>query len=244
MLDSNEFKLKPLVIAIDGYSSCGKSTLAKDVAVALGLQYVDTGAMYRAVTLYFLQNNFSIPDEQSTDSLAHILRNISVSFKFNALTNKSEITLNGQFVDDEIRSMKVSDSVSKVSALKEVRTFLIEQQQAMGSNGGVVMDGRDIGTAVFPDADLKFFMTAKPEIRAQRRFDELKNKNIIITFEAVLENIEQRDYLDTTRKIHPLIKAPDAIVLDNSNMSRKTQLEFVLNTVQKLQSVSTNTNQQ
>ncbi|HQV00584.1 MAG: (d)CMP kinase [Bacteroidia bacterium] len=228
---------RKLVIAIDGYSSCGKSTLAKDVALALQIKYVDSGAMYRAVALYFIENHIHIPTEQSTQSVASVLQKINLDFFFNHALQQFEITLNGKFVEHEIRSMHVADVVSNVSALKEVRSFLIAKQQELGSNGGVVMDGRDIGTAVFPNADLKFFMTAKPEIRAQRRLKELQNKNLQVSFEEVLANLHQRDLLDTTRKTNPLTCAADAIVIDNSHLTRQEQLQIVLDKVRNLQTV-------
>lgn len=218
------------VIAIDGYSSCGKSTLAKALAVKLGLNYIDSGSMYRAVALYFLQNNFEIPNADNYDATAvkKLLDAIDITFKFDVDSQHSVIYLNGENVENKIRSMNVSENVSKVSSIKEVRQRMVAMQQKLGYEGGIVMDGRDIGTAVFPDADLKIFMTADENIRATRRMEELTAKGVNVTFDEVLKNIAERDYLDTTRKENPLVKADDAIVLDNTNLNRDQQLEFVL----------------
>lgn len=226
------------VIAIDGYSSCGKSTLAKAVANRLGLNYVDSGAMYRAVAFYFLENNIPIPDVNHYDSklLTEQLANIHINFVLDISTLKSEVHLNNRNIENEIRSMKVSDAVSKISSLKEVRHQMIALQKKMGESGGLVMDGRDIGTAVFPDADLKIFMTADPKVRAQRRMDELKSKNVVVTFDEVMKNLTQRDLMDTTRKENPLVKADDAIVLDNTFLTREEQMELVL---QKIDCINT-----
>lgn len=218
------------VIAIDGYSSCGKSTLAKAVANRLGLRYVDSGAMYRAVAFYFLENNIPVPDVKDYDSklLTEQLANIHINFVLDISTLKSEVHLNNKNIENEIRSMKVSEAVSKVSSLKEVRHQMIALQKKMGESGGLVMDGRDIGTAVFPNADLKIFMTADPKVRAQRRMDELKSKNVAVTFDEVMKNLTERDLMDTTRKENPLVKANDAIVLDNTFLTREEQMELVL----------------
>lgn len=226
------------VIAIDGYSSCGKSTLAKAVANRLGLNYVDSGAMYRAVAFYFLENNIPIPDVNHYDSklLTEQLANIHINFVLDISTLKSEVHLNNRNIENEIRSMKVSETVSKISSLKEVRHQMIALQKKMGESGGLVMDGRDIGTAVFPDADLKIFMTADPKVRAQRRMDELKSKNVVVTFDEVMKNLTQRDLMDTTRKENPLVKADDAIVLDNTFLTREEQMELVL---QKIDCINT-----
>lgn len=226
------------VIAIDGYSSCGKSTLAKAVANRLGLNYVDSGAMYRAVAFYFLENNIPIPDVNNYDSklLTEQLANININFVLDISTLKSEVHLNSKNIENEIRSMKVSDAVSSISSLKEVRHQMIALQKKMGEAGGIVMDGRDIGTAVFPKADLKIFMTADPKVRAQRRMDELKSKNISVTFDEVMKNLSQRDLMDTTRKENPLVKADDAIVLDNTFLTREEQMELVL---QKIDCINT-----
>jgi len=218
---------KNLVIAIDGYSSCGKSTLAKALAKKLGFIYVDSGAMYRAVTLFFLINKIDITnDDQVADALQHIELN------FHSRDYESHITLNGEEVSDEIRLMPVSENVSEVSAHKIVRHEMVKQQQRMGKSKNIVMDGRDIGTTVFPDAPIKFFMTADPKIRAERRFKELENKgNNTTTLEEVFENLAHRDYADTTRKESPLVRADDAIILDNTNLTQEEQLAFALEKV-------------
>ncbi|TCD04386.1 (d)CMP kinase [Pedobacter frigidisoli] len=221
---------KNLVIAIDGYSSCGKSTLAKALAKKLGFVYVDSGAMYRAVTLYFLRNKIDISDDNAvTDALQHIELN------FHSRDYESHITLNGEEVSDEIRLMPVSENVSEVSAHKIVRHEMVKQQQRMGKSKSIVMDGRDIGTTVFPDAPLKFFMTADPKIRAERRFKELESKgNNETTLEEVFENLAHRDYADTTRKESPLVRADDAIILDNTDLTQEEQLAFALEKVESL----------
>ncbi|GGH19538.1 MULTISPECIES: (d)CMP kinase [Pedobacter] len=218
---------KNLVIAIDGYSSCGKSTLAKALAKKLGFIYIDSGAMYRAVTLYFLRNNINVADDaQVADALQHIELN------FHSRDYESHITLNGEEVSDEIRLMPVSENVSEVSAHKLVRHEMVKQQQRMGKSKNIVMDGRDIGTTVFPDAPVKFFMTADPKIRAERRFKELESKgNNTTTLEEVFENLAHRDYADTTRKESPLVRAEDAIILDNTDLTQQEQLDFALEKV-------------
>jgi len=213
-----------LVIAIDGYSSCGKSTLAKALAKKLGFIYVDSGAMYRAVTLYFLRNHIDVTDDAKVeDALQHIELN------FHSRDYESHITLNGEEVSDEIRLMPVSENVSEVSAHRIVRHEMVKQQQRMGRSKNIVMDGRDIGTTVFPHAPVKFFMTADPKIRAERRFKELESKgNNDTTLEEVFENLAHRDYADTTRKESPLIRAEDAIILDNTDLTQEEQLTFAL----------------
>ncbi|MFC1222836.1 (d)CMP kinase [Pedobacter sp. BG31] len=218
---------KNLVIAIDGYSSCGKSTLAKALAKKLGFIYVDSGAMYRAVTLYFLRNSINVSnDTQVEDALQHIELN------FHSRDYESHITLNGEEVSDEIRLMPVSENVSEVSAHKIVRHEMVKQQQRMGKSKNIVMDGRDIGTTVFPNAPVKFFMTADPKIRAERRFKELESKgNNATTLEEVFENLAHRDYADTTRKESPLVRADDAIILDNTDLTQQEQLDFALERV-------------
>jgi cytidylate kinase len=218
---------KNLVVAIDGYSSCGKSTLAKALAKQLGFIYIDSGAMYRAVTLYFLRNNIDVLDDrQVTDAIQHIELN------FQSKDYESHITLNGEEVSDEIRQMPVSESVSYVSANRLVRQEMVRQQQRMGKSKNIVMDGRDIGTTVFKDAKVKLFMTADPKIRAERRFKELKSKGDTSTsLEDVFENIAHRDYADTTRTESPLVRADDAIILDNTNLSEAEQLTFALKVV-------------
>ncbi|MFD2288550.1 (d)CMP kinase [Pedobacter petrophilus] len=221
---------KNLVIAIDGYSSCGKSTLAKALAKKLGFIYVDSGAMYRAVTLYFLRNNIDANNDAAViDALQHIELN------FHSRDYESHITLNGEEVSDEIRLMPVSQNVSEVSAHKIVRHEMVKQQQRMGKSKSIVMDGRDIGTTVFPHSPLKFFMTADPKIRAERRFKELESKgNNLTTLEEVFENLAHRDYADTTRKESPLVRADDAIILDNTNLTQEEQLNFAIAKVEPL----------
>ncbi|WAC39202.1 (d)CMP kinase [Pedobacter sp. SL55] len=219
---------KNIVVAIDGYSSCGKSTLAKALAKKLGFIYIDSGAMYRAITLYFLRNNVDLENHDAiVDALQHIELN------FHSKDYESHITLNGEEVSDEIRLMPVSEAVSPVSAIKEVRKEMVKQQQRMGKSKNIVMDGRDIGTAVFPDAQIKFFMTADPKIRAERRFKEMQAKgDNSITLEEVFENLAHRDYADTTREESPLTRAEDAIILDNTDITEAEQLTFALEKVQ------------
>ncbi len=219
---------KNLVVAIDGYSSCGKSTLAKALAKKLGFIYIDSGAMYRAITLYFLRNNVDLENHDAIiDALQHIELN------FHSKDYESHITLNGEEVSDEIRLMPVSEAVSPVSAIKEVRREMVKQQQRMGKSKNIVMDGRDIGTAVFPDAQVKFFMTADPKIRAERRYNEMLSKgDTSVTLEEVFENIAHRDYADTTREESPLTRAEDAIILDNTDITEEEQLAFALDKVQ------------
>ncbi|RZL16953.1 MAG: (d)CMP kinase [Pedobacter sp.] len=218
---------KNLVIAIDGYSSCGKSTLAKALAKQLGFIYIDSGAMYRAVTLYFLRNNIDVQnEEQVNDAICHIELN------FHSRDYESHITLNGEEVSEEIRQMPVSESVSYVSANKFVRQEMVKQQQRMGKSKNIVMDGRDIGTTVFKDAQVKLFMTADPKIRAERRFKEMQSKGDFNTsLEEVFENIAHRDYADTTRIESPLVRAEDAIILDNTDLSPEEQLAFAMKEV-------------
>ena len=219
---------KKIIIAIDGFSSCGKSTLAKALAARLGYNFIDSGGMYRAITLYFLQNAVNLKDHSA---ILDALPNIHLSFVFNENTQKSDICLNDENVEHLIRDMLVAEKVSEVAAIKEVRSFAVAQQKRMGKKKGIVMDGRDIGTVVFPDAELKLFMTASPEIRVKRRFEELYETNPNITLEEVKHNIELRDYIDTTREESPLRQAADAIVLDNSYLTREEQLEKVLKIV-------------
>jgi cytidylate kinase len=223
-------------IAIDGYSSCGKSTLAKALARELKYMFVDSGAMYRAVTLYFLENNISIPslqNESNNSLLNSYLDKIFINFEKNLSNDSYEVCLNGRNVEKEIRQINVSSNVSTISTLKEVRQKLVLLQQQLGKNKGVVMDGRDIGTVVFPDADIKIFMTAEINERAHRRFKELSDKNIQTTLEEVKENIRQRDYDDTHRNESPLVKAKDAITLDNTNLTQQESLKFVLDIFNK-----------
>jgi cytidylate kinase len=220
--------INKITIAIDGFSSTGKSTLAKQLAQQLGYIYVDTGAMYRAVAFFAMQNHCISVDSFNKVELVNHLKNISLEFKFNNELGFAEMYLNGQNVEKEIRTIEVSAYVSKVAEVSEVRSKLVEQQQEMGKNKGIVMDGRDIGTVVFPDAELKIFMTASAATRAQRRFDELVQKGDAVTYEEVLKNVEERDYIDTHRKDSPLAMAEDAVEIDNSHLSREEQFQVVL----------------
>lgn len=223
--------INKITIAIDGFSSTGKSTLAKQLAQQLGYIYVDTGAMYRAVAFFAMQNQYISVDSFNKVELVNHLKNISLEFKFNNELGFAEMYLNGQNVEKEIRTIEVSAYVSKVAEVSEVRSKLVEQQQEMGKNKGIVMDGRDIGTVVFPDAELKIFMTASAATRAQRRFDELVLKGDAVTYEEVLKNVEERDYIDTHRKDSPLVMAEDAVEIDNSHLSREEQFQVVLDLV-------------
>lgn len=222
-------KEKKIIVAIDGYSSTGKSTIAKELARKLKYLYVDTGAMYRAITLYAMRQGYVDKEFLNKEALVNDLKNVVLSFKFNERLKYGEIYLNGKKVEKEIRKMEVSKLVSKVSTILEVRTKLVEQQRKMGLNKGLVMDGRDIGTVVFPEAELKLFMTASPEKRAQRRYTELLNKGLKVTYAEVLENVQERDRIDSTRTNSPLKKAEDAIEFDNSNMGLKEQYKRVFN---------------
>lgn len=217
-----------IIIAIDGHSSCGKSTIAKAVAVRFGYVFIDSGAMYRAVTLFALRRNLikdGVVDEQK---LIKLLPEIKIEFRYNPEKQKSDTYLNGENVEDEIRQLPVSQNVSPVATIAEVRAEMVRQQQEMGKNKGIVMDGRDIGTVVFPEAELKLFVTASAEIRAQRRFDELTAKGEAVSYAEILQNVQERDRIDSTREASPLKKAADALVLDNSNMGRDEQLEWVV----------------
>ena len=225
---------KKITIAIDGFSSTGKSTLAKQLANHLGYVYVDTGAMYRAVTLFAMQNGYINPDTFDKQSLINNLSFIKLNFEFNANVGFAEMYLNGVNVENEIRTIEVSNFVSKVAEVSEVRSKLVEQQQEMGKGKGIVMDGRDIGTVVFPDAELKIFMTASAETRAQRRFDELQAKGDTVSYEVVLKNVQERDYIDTHRDDSPLVIADDAIEIDNSYLSREEQFDLVLELVDEI----------
>ena len=221
--------MKKITIAIDGFSSCGKSTMAKDLARRIGYVYVDTGAMYRAVTLFALRNQlFNEDGSVKTEELESRMEEISISFKFNSETQKPDTYLNGELVEKEIRSLEVSNHVSPIAAVPFVRTAMVAQQQAMGQEGGIVMDGRDIGTTVFPDAELKIFVTASAEVRAQRRYDELVAKGMPEPFEDILKNVQERDYIDSHREVSPLKQADDAILLDNSNMTIPEQNEWIM----------------
>ena len=225
---------KKITIAIDGFSSTGQSTLAKQLATHLGYVYVDTGAMYRAVAFFAMQNGFINDEFFDKESLIKSLPFIKLQFKFNADLGFAEIYLNKVNVETEIRTIEVSSFVSKVAEVSEVRTKLVEQQKEMGKDKGIVMDGRDIGTVVFPDAELKIFMTASATTRAQRRYDELVAKGDRVTFEEVLKNVEERDYIDTHREDSPLVMAEDAIEIDNSHLTREEQFEAVLSLVNEI----------
>lgn len=216
---------KKIIIAIDGHSSCGKGTLAKNIAKELGYVFIDSGAMYRSVTLYLLRNSISL---ETIKVNPEMLKNIDITFKFNPANQFYETHLNDENVEDEIRNMEVSNWVSQVSTIKEIRHFLVDQQRKIGEDKGVVMDGRDIGTVVFPDAELKIFMTAKPEIRATRRFEELQARGKDVDYKEVLLNIMERDRIDSSREESPLKKADDAITLDNTDMSKDQQAQVAL----------------
>lgn len=219
---------KKITIAIDGFSSCGKSTMAKDLAKEIGYIYVDTGAMYRSVTLYALRHGmFGADNSIDTVALEKAMPQIKISFKLNAETGRPDTYLNGQLVEKDIRTMEVSSRVSPIAALPFVRKALVEQQQAMGKEKGIVMDGRDIGTVVFPDAELKVFVTASAEVRAQRRFNELKAKGMEADYASILKNVQERDYIDSHREVSPLHKADDAIELDNSHMTIAEQKQWL-----------------
>ena len=224
-----------LIIAIDGYSSCGKSTVARALAEQLSYRYIDSGAMYRAITLYFLQNKIHIPSQQEwneqPEKYNQSLKKINIDFRVNKETGKSSTYLNDENVEKEIRQMYVSENVSRISKIKEVRDFLVRQQHQYGAEGGVVMDGRDIGTIVFPLADIKIFMTASPEIRAHRRFLELKESGIHASEKEILDNLIKRDHEDSTREEAPLMMADDAVLIDNSHLTHEEQFRFVMELV-------------
>ncbi|MNX15996.1 Cytidylate kinase [compost metagenome] len=226
--------MKKITIAIDGFSSTGKSTLAKQLAKHLGYIYVDTGAMYRAVALFAMQNGYISPNGFDKESLINKLSLIKLEFKFNSDLGFAEMYLNDDNVEIAIRTIEVSAFVSKVAEVSEVRAKLVEQQKEMGKNKAIVMDGRDIGTVVFPDAELKIFMTASAATRAQRRFDELQQKGDSVSYEEVLKNVEERDYIDTHRKDSPLVMADDSIEVDNSYLNREEQFEVVLDLVNEI----------
>lgn len=215
--------MRKIIIAIDGFSSCGKSTMAKDLAREIGYIYIDSGAMYRAVTLYCIENGLLHDGRIDADKLRHEIDNIHISFRPNAATGRPDTYLNGVNVEERIRTMEVSSLVSPVAALGFVREAMVKQQQEMGQAKGIVMDGRDIGTTVFPHAELKIFVTASPEIRAQRRYDELKAKGQAVDFDEILANVKQRDYIDQHRDVSPLRKADDALLLDNSHLTIEQQ---------------------
>jgi cytidylate kinase len=226
----NTNKMSKIIIAIDGYSSCGKSTLARQLAERLGYNYIDSGAMYRAITLYFIRHNIDLEDH---DEILKALANIHLSFEVNEQTGQSEIHLNEENIAHLIREMLVAEKVSEVAAIREVRGFAVGQQKRMGKRKGIVMDGRDIGTVVFPEAELKVFMTADPEVRVKRRFEEMYETNPHISLDEVRHNLEMRDYIDSNREESPLRQADDALVLDNSGMSREEQLDIVIGWVRE-----------
>ena len=221
--------MKKITIAIDGYSSCGKSTMAKDLAREVGYIYVDTGAMYRSVTLFALNHHlFNEDGSVKADQLEKLMPEVNISFKLNAETGRPDTYLNGVCVENDIRGMEVSSHVSPIAAIPFVREALVAQQQRMGADKGIVMDGRDIGTTVFPEAELKIFVTASAEVRAQRRYDELKAKGAEANYDDILKNVQERDYIDTHREVSPLRKANDALELDNSHMTIEEQNAWLM----------------
>lgn len=220
--------MKKITIAIDGFSSCGKSTMAKDLAQEIGYIYIDSGAMYRAVTLYSIENNIIQNKKIDVEKLHQDIKNIHISFKLNSETGKPETYLNGVNVENRIRTMEISSMVSPISAIDFVREEMVAQQQMMGKEKGIVMDGRDIGTTVFPNAELKVFVTASPEVRAERRYDELQAKGENVNFQEILDNVKQRDYMDQNREVSPLRQADDALLLDNSNLTLHEQKRWLL----------------
>ena len=226
--------MKNIIIAVDGHSSCGKSTVAKAVARKLGIAYIDTGAMYRAVTLYAIRHGLAKEGYIDAEGIAGALSDMDITFSFDKEMGRNTTYLNGENVEDEIRGMAVSGLVSPVSAIPAVRAKLTDWQREMGRNQSVIMDGRDIGTTVFPDADLKIFMTARPEVRARRRYDELTAKGQEANLAEILRNVKERDRQDSTRAVSPLRKADDAIVLDNSDMTREEQFDFVIERVKEI----------
>lgn len=222
---------KNIIITIDGWSSCGKSTVAKQLAAQLGYVYIDSGAMYRAITLYFLRNHIDWTDDEKTmEALSHI----ELHFEYNSKSQQSEMHLNDENVEYLIRDLVVAEKVSEVATISSVRSFAVAQQQRMGDNKGIVMDGRDIGTTVFPNAELKIFMTADIMVRVERRFKEMFQKNPNVTIDEVKHNLEMRDYIDSNREVSPLRRAEDAIILDNTNLTMQEQLQFALNLVDDL----------
>ena len=226
--DNTKAGSRRIVIAVDGFSSCGKSTFAKTIAAELGYIFIDTGAMYRAVTLYALDHGAISSGMVDEDAVVRLLDSIDIDFRFNPARGASDIYVNGDLAEGRIRTIEVSNCVSAVSSIREVRAKLVAMQQAMGRKRGVVMDGRDIGTVVFPDAELKIFMTADPKVRAQRRYDELKAKGMPADFDDILKNVQERDYIDSHREVSPLRKADDAIELDNSHMTIAEQKQWLL----------------
>lgn len=226
--------MKKITIAIDGFSSCGKSTMAKDLAKKLGYVYVDTGAMYRAVTLYAMRNGlFNADGSVKTADLEWQMNKINITFKLNKTAERPDTYLNNELVENDIRTLEVSNHVSQIAAVPFIREAMVTQQQRMGKDKGVVMDGRDIGTTVFPEAELKVFVTASAEVRAQRRYDELKEKGMPADFNDILKNVQERDYIDSHREVSPLRKAPDAIELDNSHMTITEQSAWLMEQVEQ-----------
>ena len=226
--------MKKITIAIDGFSSCGKSTMAKDLAKKLGYVYVDTGAMYRAVTLYAMRNGlFNADGSVKTADLERQMNKINITFKLNKTAERPDTYLNNELVENNIRTLEVSNHVSQIAAVPFIREAMVAQQQRMGKDKGVVMDGRDIGTTVFPEAELKVFVTASAEVRAQRRYDELKEKGMPADFNDILKNVQERDYIDSHREVSPLRKAPDAIELDNSHMTITEQSAWLMELVKQ-----------
>ncbi len=226
--------MKKITIAIDGFSSCGKSTMAKDLAERIGYVYIDTGAMYRSVTLFAIRNRlFNSDGSVKAKELENHMKDLHISFRLNEETGRPDTYLNGELVETEIRGMEVSNHVSAIAALPFVRTAMVAQQQQMGRDKGVVMDGRDIGTTVFPDAELKIFVTASAEVRARRRYDEMRGKGQPADYDEILKNVQQRDYIDTHREVSPLRKADDAIELDNSSMTIEQQNAWLMEHYQR-----------
>ena len=226
--------MKKITIAIDGFSSCGKSTMAKELAKKIGYIYVDTGAMYRSVTLFAMRHGlFNADGSVKTDALKQQMSNIDITFKFNEKTGRPDTYLNGECVEEAIRTLEVSNHVSPIAAIPFVRAAMVARQQRMGRDKGIVMDGRDIGTTVFPEAELKVFVTASAEVRAQRRYDELKEKGMPVDFDDILKNVQERDYIDSHREVSPLRKAADAIELDNSHMTIAEQNDWLMRQVEQ-----------
>ena len=226
--------MKKITIAIDGFSSCGKSTMAKELAKKIGYIYVDTGAMYRSVTLFAMRHGlFNADGSVKTDALKQQMSNIDITFKFNEKAGRPDTYLNGECVEEAIRTLEVSNHVSPIAAIPFVRAAMVARQQGMGRDKGIVMDGRDIGTTVFPEAELKVFVTASAEVRAQRRYDELKEKGMPADFDDILKNVQERDYIDSHREVSPLRKAADAIELDNSHMTIAEQNDWLMRQVQQ-----------
>ena len=226
--------MKKITIAIDGFSSCGKSTMAKELAKKIGYIYVDTGAMYRSVTLFAMRHGlFNADGSVKTDALKQQMSNIDITFKFNEKAGRPDTYLNGEYVEEAIRTLEVSNHVSPIAAIPFVRAAMVARQQRMGRDKGIVMDGRDIGTTVFPEAELKVFVTASAEVRARRRYDELKEKGIPADFDDILKNVQERDYIDSHREVSPLRKAADAIELDNSHMTIAEQNDWLMRQVQQ-----------